>query len=99
VKAALSNQVVGVAVMANQDSFRYHKTGLITGCSGRYLDHEILLVGWGKDDKTGYDYWLVQNSWGTRWGEDGYAKVEIVDGINSACGITQDAQTVEVASR
>jgi C1A family cysteine protease len=30
--------------------------------------HAIKIIGWGTDDKTGADYWLVANSWGPEFG-------------------------------
>merc|ERR1719198_1496341 len=46
----------------------------------RYTTHSILAVGWGEepadaDGIPGEKYWLVRNSWGTKWGEAGYAKI------------------------
>lgn len=53
------------------------------------LDHGILLIGWGEDEGT--RYYIVKNSWGTRWGKGGYAHI-LMDGIS--CGILQDADIV-----
>ncbi|EGD75831.1 hypothetical protein PTSG_07950 [Salpingoeca rosetta] len=35
--------------------------------------HAVIIVGWGVEDNT--PYWLVQNSWGTGFGIDGYFKI------------------------
>jgi len=39
------------------------------------VDHSVLLVGWGEDEKTGEKYWLIQNTWGPYWGENGFFKM------------------------
>lgn len=33
------------------------------------VDHSVLCYGWGEED--GEKYWLLQNSWGPKWGEEG----------------------------
>jgi len=49
-----------------------------TGCLS--LDHSISIAGYGTDPDHG-DYWIIRNSWGTYWGEDGWARV--ARGINN----------------
>lgn len=34
--------------------------------------HCVKLVGWGHDQASSIDYWLVANSWSTNWGTHGY---------------------------
>lgn len=37
--------------------------------------HTVLLVGWGYDEETKEKFWLLQNSWGSSWGENGFFKL------------------------
>ena len=39
------------------------------------IDHVILLVGWGTDLRSGFDFWLIRNTWGTGWGDNGYGLI------------------------
>jgi len=41
-----------------------------------YTNHAIVCVGWGQDEVEGkiIKYWILKNSWGTNWGENGYFK-------------------------
>ena len=58
---------------------------MITSDCGTHLDHGVLAVGYGTDATAG-PYYKVKNSWGHRWGEDGYVRIAIVDG-DGMCGI------------
>lgn len=41
------------------------------------LNHLVCIVGWGTDSKSGNLYWIIRNSWGSFWCEDGYIRVDI----------------------
>jgi len=48
----------------------------------------VTVVGWGEDERTETKYWIVKNSWGTWWGENGYFR--IIRGLNE-CGFEERA--------
>ena len=69
-----------VCNIADPDTFKKYTGGIYkdeTGASA--VSHAISVVGWGEEN--GEKYWIVRNSWGTYWGEDGFARV--VRGINN----------------
>jgi cathepsin C len=50
------------------------------------VDHSVLLVGWGEEN--GDKFWLLQNTWGPNWGEDGFFRMRRGKdefGIESIC--------------
>ena len=41
------------------------------GISWMDMNHSVVIVGWGNDEKTGTRYWIVRNSYGPQWGMNG----------------------------
>lgn len=58
------------------DKFEAYKGGIYSEKKTfAMINHEIALVGWGVDEKSGQEFWWLRNSWGTYWGENGFAQV------------------------
>lgn len=64
-------------------SFIFYEGGIFSNCA-KTLNLAVLLVG--KTDQ----YWKLQNSWGTDWGEEGYIRIA----SGNTCGICDSASYV-----
>lgn len=84
---------VPVAMYATPVLFSYKK-GIINDSECTSLksqfepNHAVLVVGYDSDPKLG-DYWIVKNSWGSDWGEEGYFRLRRDQG--NKCGIANTA--------
>jgi len=71
-QALVSQGPVVVAVDGN--SWFNYESGIFDGCDkDATLGHAVLAKGFGQD--SGHDYWLIQNSWGRSWGEQGHIRL------------------------
>ena len=70
--------------------FQFYKEGVFNTTCGSALDHGVLAVGYGFDEPSGMNYFLVKNSWGPMWGDQGYFKISMFqseEGDMGMCGI------------
>ncbi|XP_045462018.1 procathepsin L-like [Harmonia axyridis] len=79
---------VSIAIVSTQNLQDY-SGGILNDstCAGQNINHGVLAVGYGSAN--GVDYWIIKNSWGPKWGEQGYWRM--IRGVNS-CGITLQAR-------
>ncbi|HQL25078.1 MAG TPA: C1 family peptidase, partial [candidate division Zixibacteria bacterium] len=57
--------------LAVTSPFHAYSGGVFNACSEGTINHAVTLVGW--DDTMGdYGVWILRNSWGPGWGDNGY---------------------------
>jgi len=66
-----------LAISVDASAWSGYESGVFDGCNNDSpdIDHAVQLVGFGTDSSAGYDYWLVRNSWGDGYGEEGYIRL------------------------
>ncbi|KAK8447675.1 hypothetical protein SEVIR_8G125000v4 [Setaria viridis] len=83
--SAVTNQPVSVGIDGTSSPFQFYQSGMMTGDGcGAEMNHAVTAVGYGTDEN-GDQYWILKNSWGTGWGQDGYMMLQRGTG---ACGIS-----------
>ena len=79
-KESVLKTPVAIAVDANNVYFRFYKEGVIEAPSNfsRSINHAVVLVGFDYDEDG--MYWIIQNSWGKDWGDNGFCKIRVQEG-------------------
>jgi len=89
--SAVANQgPCSVGIDASHNSFQFYDKGIYSepSCSTWDLDHGVLVVGYGTCSETKKEFWLLKNSWGANWGEEGYFRMER---NKNMCGVATEA--------
>jgi C1A family cysteine protease len=84
-KTAVVGQPVSVGVEADQNVFHHYKSGVVKAGCGAALDHGVLVVGY--KIVNGLEAWIVKNSWGEDWGQDGYLHISTNGRANDGAGV------------
>ncbi len=83
-KEIMANGPIQTGFMVYED-FMHYKSGIYKYTTGRNLGgHAVRVVGWGKQNGT--NYWIVANTWGTTWGEEGYFRIAFGECLFEANG-------------
>ena len=75
-----------LAIALNANKLQTYSSGIMdyneSECHHWGLNHAVVLVGYGIEEEK--PFWIVRNSWGKNWGEDGYPRTARGKGV---CGI------------
>lgn len=92
--AAVTQQPVAIAIEADKTVFQLYTSGVLDSAScGTQLDHGVLIVGFTKTNDPQFpNAWIVKNSWGPAWGQQGYIYISRITRYSAAgiCGILSD---------
>jgi len=102
-KEVMRNGPVIVAFQAPSSLF-YYTGGIFTGPPPKHegktehgvryweqTNHAVVAMGWGEEN--GHKYWIIKNTWGPKWGEKGYFRIQ--RGTDE-CGVESMATTFDV---
>ncbi|KAF5270407.1 hypothetical protein FQR65_LT05595 [Abscondita terminalis] len=91
-EALVKHGPIAVGLDAAAESFQFYGGGIYyeKECHSDidHINHAVLLIGYG-EEKNGEKYWLIKNSYGPTWGENGYGK--IARNVTNHCGISSYA--------
>lgn len=84
---AISGSIV-ITININNESFMRYSSGVYyeDNCS-HVTNHAVLLVGFGSEN--GEDFWVIQNSFGVRWGEEGF--IRVARNRENHCGVASES--------
>ena len=77
---------VSISLYASDLTFRNYKNGIFNNFNcATTVNHAVNIVGWGNDNLSNVDYFIVRNSWGASWGDQGYIKVALSNNPLGTC--------------
>ncbi|SBT01737.1 serine repeat antigen 4 (SERA4) [Plasmodium malariae] len=72
--------VIAYVKVENVMGYDLNGKKVLSVCGDKNADHAVNIIGWGNyinDEGKKKSYWIVRNSWGKYWGDDGNFKVDI----------------------
>jgi C1A family cysteine protease len=91
---AAAKKPVAITVAAGAGPWASYDSGVYNACRTGTTDHMINIVGWDNEGASfdakgnlppGKGIWILRNSWGTGWGENGYMRTKMTDSAGRRC--------------
>ena len=100
IKKELVRGPVAASISASSPVFKFYAFGIIDDlalsghnhmiCNTGKINHAVTIVGWGRDERFQKDYFIIKNSFGADWGDNGFAKIAVENNEQfkaGSCGI------------
>eukprot|EP00927_Polykrikos_kofoidii_P085025 TRINITY_DN912_c0_g1_i2.p1 TRINITY_DN912_c0_g1~~TRINITY_DN912_c0_g1_i2.p1 ORF type:complete len:399 (+),score=47.95 TRINITY_DN912_c0_g1_i2:51-1247(+) len=80
--------------VAADDAWFWYFGGIMDSCDTKkpIVNHLVVLVGYGSEEKTKTKFYELQNSWGSSWGDNGFIKLKRTDEDDELCGMDDKPQ-------
>ena len=95
IKRAIYKYGPVAATVSASGSWDAYKSGIYNDCNYGMLNHIVAIVGWNDDDQA----WIVKNSHGVEWGDQGYIRIRYTDQYGRKCNRIGDAATIAIAKK
>jgi C1A family cysteine protease len=89
IRTAIFEHGAVATVVAADNNFMSYQSGIFDTNTSSDINHLVVLVGY--DNNQGY--WILRNSWGTGWGEQGYMRIKY--GMNQVGSVATYVQVVQ----
>ncbi|KAA6373718.1 MAG: putative cathepsin K, partial [Streblomastix strix] len=82
---------VGAGIDISASDFKQYRSGIYDNinCTSSGISHAVLIVGFGYDSEQKKEFWVIQNSWGVSWGQNGL--MQLARHSQDRCGISSYA--------
>ncbi|MBI5745319.1 MAG: hypothetical protein HY952_12320 [Elusimicrobia bacterium] len=96
---AMTNAPISIGVAAQAGGWQSYGGGIKTKCRKGELDHMVNIVGWDNEGAVfdengnlpaGKGVWMIRNSWGKGWGEQGYMRIKMTGPDGKLCDNTAE---------
>jgi len=108
IKESLLKGPLIAELSASSPIFKFYRMGIIDDqsmlhsphlqCNQKETNHAVLIVGWGVEEEFDREYLIIKNSFGTDWGENGYARIStsLSENLNGgSCNVLSSLWTHE----
>jgi cathepsin L len=83
------HQVGPLALAVAAGEWASYESGVFSS-DDSVVNHAVVLAGYGVDEDTNEKYYLIRNSWGEDFGENGYIRVKRTDDDSTNCREDKD---------